>query len=216
MLLNLRGVSTPDEWENANDAKINAIFQDLPVLIIGNPNREVNSQGEIIEHQPTYTGENGWPENYEMAGSKDEKETFWTEGPGDVTSQERSQGSRSRSSRERGEFPRIMVVSTTRKWEEHSYPLPRARDRQPSTPSSTLVHQQRSVDSETTAIDTPPFPRAGSSRFLTVDVGVGAGLRPQRAAILLNHPHSSFSVTLSLLNWWLTLLRETPGHLISP
>lgn len=117
---------------------------------------------------------------------------------------------------ERGEFPRIMVVSTTRKWEEHSYPLPRARDRQPSTPSSTLVHQQRSVDSETTAIDTPPFPRAGSSRFLTVDVGVGAGLRPQRAAILLNHPHSSFSVTLSLLNWWLTLLRETPGHLISP
>ena len=68
MLLHLRGVSTPDEWENANDAKINAILQDLPMLIIGNPNREVNSQGEVIEHQPTYTGGSGWPENYEMVG----------------------------------------------------------------------------------------------------------------------------------------------------
>ena len=77
MLLNLRGVSTPDEWEDANDGKFSAVLlRDLPVLIIGNPNRDINSQGEIVEVQPAFTEEGGgcW-ESYEMASSRSEKET---------------------------------------------------------------------------------------------------------------------------------------------
>jgi hypothetical protein len=90
MLLNLRGVSTPAEWENANDANLNAILHDLPVLIIGNPNRDINSQGEIVENEPTYI-DGGWPENYEMARSRSEKEFFDSGEPGDVTNPEESQ-----------------------------------------------------------------------------------------------------------------------------
>ena len=89
MLLNLRGVSTPDEWEDANNAKLNAILQDLPVLIIGNPNRDFNSQGEIVDNEPTYI-DGRWPENYEMT-SKSEKESLYLEDPGDITNQEESQ-----------------------------------------------------------------------------------------------------------------------------
>jgi len=91
MLLNLRGVSTPDEWGNANDAKLHGILQDLPVLIIGNPNRDINSQGEIVTNEPTYTESEGWPKNYEMARSRSVNETFYSEEPGDVTNQEKSQ-----------------------------------------------------------------------------------------------------------------------------
>jgi len=178
MLLNLRGVSTPDEWEHANDANLNVILQELPVLIIGNPNRDINSQGEIIERQPTYTEESGWPENFEMARSRDEKETFWTEGHGDGADQEKSQGLGSRSSR--GE----------RRVSENyggSYNLGVGRTRSPVasgsgsaalTPSSsprTMVHQQRSVDSGTTEMDTPQFPHTRSSQLLTVDVGARLG-----------------------------------------
>jgi len=90
MLLNLRGVSTPGDWENANDAKLNAILQDLPVLIIGNPNRDINSQGEIVENETTYI-DGGWPENYEMARSKSEKESFYSGEPGEVTNPDESQ-----------------------------------------------------------------------------------------------------------------------------
>lgn len=176
MLLNLRGVSTPDEWEDANDAKFNAILQDLPMLIIGNPNREVNSQGEVIEHQPTYTGGSGWPENYEMAGSRDERETF-SEKPGEVTSLEKSQGSGSRSSRGERRVsenyrppynPRVGGTGTL-------LPVASGSGSPALTPSSTLVHQQRPVDSETTAMDTPLSPHTGPSRLLTVDIGARLG-----------------------------------------
>ena len=57
MLLNLRGVSTPDEWEDANNANLHAIFYALPVLIIGNPNRDVDSQGEVNCRQWRMAGE---------------------------------------------------------------------------------------------------------------------------------------------------------------
>lgn len=179
MLLNLRGVSTPDEWENANDAKINAILQDLPMLIIGNPNREVNSQGEVIEYQPTYTGGSGWPENYEMAGSRDERETL-SEKPGEVTSLEKSQGSGSRSSRgERRVSENYRPPYNSRVGGTGGtgglLPVASGSGSPALTLSSTLVHQQRPVDSETTAMDTPLSPRIGPSRLLTVDVGARLG-----------------------------------------
>jgi len=174
MLLNLRGVSTPDEWENANDAKLNGILCDLPVLVIGNPNRDVNSQGEIIEHQPAYTEESGWPENYEIARSRSEKESFWLEKPGDVTSQGKSQGSGCRMSK--GE----RRLSEGRR---HSYDLEGGRSQTavasgsrsagltPNSSPRTLVHQQRSVDSGTTEMDAPLTPRNVTPGLLTVDFG---------------------------------------------
>ena len=75
MLLNLRGVSTPDEWEDANNANFHAILHDRPVLIIGNPNRDVNPQGEIVDDEPTFIDE-GWPENHELGRNRGQKESF--------------------------------------------------------------------------------------------------------------------------------------------
>jgi hypothetical protein len=169
MLLNLRGVSTPDEWENANDANLNAILHDLPVLIIGNPNRDINSQGEIVENEPTYMEESGgWPENYEMARSRSEKETVYSEEPGDP---EKSLGfgvkaptGARRASATRGHAHDLKVGGTLS-------PIPSGSRSAALTPSSsprTLVHQPGSVESGTTATSDSPAPvnvEAWKSRF---------------------------------------------------
>lgn len=181
MLLNLRGVSTPDEWENANDAKFNVILYELPVLIIGNPNRTIDSQGEIIEHQPTSMDESGgWPANYEMARSRSEKETLWSEEPGDGSNQEKSQGLGSRMSK--GERRTSEARSRPYDLEVGGLLSPVASGSRlaamtPSSGSSprTLVHQPRTVDSETTAINTPTTPCNATPQPLSVEVGARVG-----------------------------------------
>jgi len=144
MLLNLRGVSTPDEWGDANNAKLNAILHDLPVLIIGNPNRDINSQGEIVDNEPTYI-DGGWPENYEMARSKSEKESLYLEEHGDITNQEESQGLGIKT-------PKGMRRVTEIRGHTHDLKAIASGSRSAAvTPSSsprTLVHQPGTVDLE--------------------------------------------------------------------
>lgn len=142
MLLNLRGVSTPDEWEDANNAKLNAILHDLPVLIIGNPNRDINSQGEIVDNEPTYI-DGGWSENNEMARSRSEKESFYLEEPGGVTDQEKSQGlgiktpkGMRRVSEIRGHTPDLKVIASGSQSAAVT----------PSSSPRTLVHHPGTVD----------------------------------------------------------------------
>ena len=143
MLLNLRGVSTPDEWEDANDAKLNVILHDLTVLIIGNPNRDTNSQGEIVDNEPTYL-DGGWPENYEMA-SESEKEYFYLEEHGGITNQEESQGLGIKT-------PKGMRGVTEIRGRAHDLKVIASGSRSaavtPSSSPQTLVHQPGTVDLE--------------------------------------------------------------------
>lgn len=144
MLLNLRGVSTPDEWEDAHNAKLNAILHELPVLIIGNPNRDINSQGEIVDNEPTYV-DGGWPENYEMARSKSEKESFDLEDPGDITNQKESQGLGIKTQMGMG---RVTEVRGHGHYLKAIASGSRSAAVTPSSSPRTLVHQPGTVDLE--------------------------------------------------------------------
>jgi len=176
MLLNLRGVSTPDEWENANDANFNAMLHDLPVIIIGNPNRDINSQGEIVENEPTYTEESGgWPENYDMAVSRSEKETCCSEGPGgDAANQEKWQsvGIKTPSEARGGSWIRGHAHGL--KAGGALPPIASSSRTAAPTPSSsprTLVHQPGTVESGKTVMGTLPYPLSATPQLPAVDAG---------------------------------------------
>ena len=173
MLLNLRGVSTPDEWDEANNAKLNAILHDLPVLIIGNPNRDINSQGEIVENEPTYI-DGGCPENYEMATSRSEKESFYLEEPRGATGQERSPKGMRRVSEVRGHTHDLKVIASG---SQSAAVTPRSSPR-------TLVHQPGTVDLERQQWVPPSL--SGTPRVHTVDVGGTKSHFPARLVSFLS------------------------------